>query len=239
MQSWSSPFAFSNVLICFFAASFNSMSAISVIQNWQSKSSIDMALPLLVSGENTQNTKEILNCIGLLRQGLCTVLSTIVFLRLSSRDHHRPSQYPSLLYLIKRSDLLLCKSNFNRSFMSSHGRLFCFPQLAIHKIHRHEGCLLVSAKHTEKKNPSSLPLSRCKYWSTYTTFKALLWWVIELCDGSTIKHSTRNVHSFPSYEHLWQLSTITCLPPWTVVAEISKLCAKTDVKGAWRFPERR
>ncbi len=101
--TWSPPFAFSNVLICFFAASFNSTYAISVVQNWQSKSSIDRALPLLVSGENTQKTKEILNCIDLLQQGSSTALSTIVFLRLSSRDHHRPSQYPSLLYLIKRS----------------------------------------------------------------------------------------------------------------------------------------
>jgi hypothetical protein len=101
-----------------------------------------------------QKTKEILNCIGLLQQGLCKALSTIVFLRLSSRDHRRPSQYPSLLYLIKRSDLLLCRSSFNRSFMPSHGRLFCFPQLAIHKIYRQEGCLLVSAKHTENKNLS-------------------------------------------------------------------------------------
>ncbi len=57
MQSWSSLFAFSNILICFFTASFNNMSAISIIQNWQSKSSIDRALPLLVSGENTENKR--------------------------------------------------------------------------------------------------------------------------------------------------------------------------------------
>jgi hypothetical protein len=36
-----------------------------------------------------------------------------------------------------------------------------------------------------------------------------------LCNGSTTKHLARNVHSFPNYEHLWQLSTITCLPPKT------------------------
>jgi hypothetical protein len=90
-------------MICSFAASLNSMSAISGVQNWQSKNSIDRALPLLVSGENTQKTKEILNCIDLLQQGSCTALSTIVFLRLSSRDRRRPSQCPSLLYLIKRS----------------------------------------------------------------------------------------------------------------------------------------
>ncbi len=77
--TWSPPFAFSNVLICFFAASFNSTSVISVVQNWQSKRSIDRALPLLVSEENTQKTKEILNCIDLLQQSSCTALSTIAF----------------------------------------------------------------------------------------------------------------------------------------------------------------
>ncbi len=73
----------------------------------------------------------------------------------------------------------LCRSRFNRSFMPSHGRLLCFPQLAIHKIHRQEGYLLVSAKHTENKNLSDSLKKICRkklasLWPRTTAFFTLV-----------------------------------------------------------------
>jgi hypothetical protein len=64
--------------------------------------------------------------------------------------------------------------------MPSHGRLFCFPQLAIHKIHRQEGCLLVSAKHTENKNLSDSLKKNCSkklasLWRRTTAFFTNVW----------------------------------------------------------------